>query len=88
MNITISIPDEQLEMLATLIASKIGGKSLGGKSLGGKDTYTCAEAAQRLGVHQETIRRQVKAGMIPRVPCLSKLIIPAVAIDNLVNPGA
>ena len=83
MNITITIPDEQLEMLAIMIASK-----LVVKSLGGKDTYTCKEAAQRLGVHQETIRRRVKAGIIPRIPVISKLIIPGAAIDNIVNPGA
>ena len=81
MNITITIPDEQLEMLATMIASK-----LVVKSLGGKDSYTCKEAAARLGVHQETIRRQGKAGLIPRVPGIGKLIIPGAAMARLLIP--
>ena len=81
---TVQVSDEMLATLAKMLAVELG-KSSGRSPV--KDTYTCKEAAARLGVHQETIRRQVKAGTIPRVPCLSKLIIPGAAIDALVNPS-
>ena len=80
MNITITIPDEQLEMLATLIARKIGGVRAG------KATYTVAEAAKILGVGQQTIRRRVEAGTLLSVPGVGRTLIPSAVIEKLINP--
>ena len=80
--ITINISDETLEALATIIVAKLNGKA------NGKATYTVAEAAKIIGTSQETIRRRVEAGTLPRVPGIGRTLIPAVVIERLINPPA
>jgi len=80
MNTTITIPDEQLEMLATLIARKIGGANAG------RATYTVREAAGVLRVSEKTIRRRVEAGTLARVPGMGRTLIPSAVIEKLINP--
>lgn len=76
--ITITLSDEMLEALATLVAAKVAGQPA-------KSAYTAKEAALRVGVSRDTIERRVKAGLIPRVPGISKLLISAAALERFVN---
>lgn len=39
--------------------------------------YTAKEAAEVLGVHPETIRRNVREGKIPSLKVFRKILIPA-----------
>ncbi|MEI6676891.1 MAG: helix-turn-helix domain-containing protein [Verrucomicrobiota bacterium] len=79
MDITITIPDEQLEMLAKLIAGHLG-------KADSKSTYTVTEAARVLRVSEKTIRRRVEAGTLAAVPCAGRTLIPAAVIEKLINP--
>lgn len=46
-------------------------------------TYSVAEAAQVLGIHELTIRRFVKEGVIRSIRLGRRVLIPASALDEL-----
>ena len=53
------------------------------------DTQKCflsrAEAANNLGVSVATLGRRIKDGSIPHKKLGSRILIPAVAIDNMIQ---
>jgi excisionase family DNA binding protein len=79
--VEVRLPEDQLVKLASLIASKTGGR--GAES---DRPYTVEEAARALGLSGDTIRRRVKAGLLPKVPNMGRTLIPACEIDRLRNP--
>lgn len=74
--IELRLPDDQLAILAGMIASKMPGAH---KDCRG---YTVAEAAQISGFNVSTIRRQVDAGLLPKVQNVKKVKIPKEAFDQ------
>ena len=82
--ITLQLSDETMEALATLIAAKMGGGGGNGRS----GVYTVTQAAKRLQVCPDTIRRRVMAGVLPRIPGIGKMVIPASAIEKLIETEA
>lgn len=79
MIVQLEISEEQLAKIADLVAMKIRDRKA--------DTYSKYQAATILGVHHRTIDRRIEAGLIPRVPNLKSVRIPAAFIDKLVNPN-
>lgn len=47
---------------------------------------SCAEVARRLGCSAETVRRQVHAGEIPRLPHVgARILVPTRWLDQIVE---
>jgi excisionase family DNA binding protein len=82
MKLTIELTQEQVDEIAAAIAGKLGKRDSSSAK-----TLTIRQAAARLNVAQDTVRRRVKAGIIPKVPCLGVVRIPAYAIDRLTGGG-
>ena len=57
LTVELRLPDDQLRALAALIAQSVGGST-------GRATYTVAQAAQKTGQSEKTIRRHIEAGRI------------------------
>lgn len=76
MTVTIHLTDDQVQTIAALVAEKLRP---------GKTALSTAEAAERLGVHRDTVKRRVQAGIYPKVQGLGgrKIRIPAAFIDRL-----
>ena len=47
-----------------------------------KKTYTIREAADYLGISQDTVRRLIKRGLLRRSLALRKILIPAEDVEN------
>ena len=78
--ITIQINDKQLPALAQLIAASPELAKMVADKMncgGSKAARSVAEAAELLGVSPVTIRRRVKAGMVPRLPGHGRVLIPS-----------
>lgn len=43
---------------------------------------TAKEVAKLWRVHEETVRRQARAGLIPRLPHMHKILIPKSYVEN------
>jgi excisionase family DNA binding protein len=78
---TLRLDPEQLVELARMVAIEI--RSITPAS--GASAYTVAEAARVLGVTTETVRRRVKAGILPTIPGLGTTRIPAAHLDRLLS---
>lgn len=78
MTLQVELSDEQLVQIANLVAVKI--------RAGQATTYSKKEAAAVLGVSVKTIHRRIEAAIIPTIPNLGAVRIPAAFIDQLVNP--
>ncbi len=76
--IELRLPDDQLRVLAELIAQSVGGSTV-------RATYTVAQAAQRTGQSEKTIRRHIEAGRIARVPQIHRTLIPAAALERYIH---
>jgi len=50
-----------------------------------KQTYTIRDAADYLGVSQDTVRRLIKRGLLRRSLALRKILIPAEDVENFVT---
>lgn len=79
MTLTLELTPDQIDALADAVAAKLANAKSGG------DALTVAEAAKRLGVSIDTIYRRVEAGMIPKVPSLGVIRIPAAAIERMLS---
>jgi excisionase family DNA binding protein len=77
----ITIAEEHLATLAGMIAAAMPTKD-------DDRPLTVPEAAKRLGVSVRTIQRRVEAGLIERVPGMGRVLIPAAAVQRLLNPNA
>jgi excisionase family DNA binding protein len=78
-SVEVRLPDDQLAVLAKLIVSAL--------PVGSKDpsTYTVAEAARIAGCNVSTVRRQVDAGLLPKVQNVKKLLIPREALERWIS---
>jgi excisionase family DNA binding protein len=76
--LTLELTPDQLDALADIVARKLGVSAE--KS---EDALTVGEAAKRLKVSKLTIYRRTKSGLIPTIPNLGVIRIPATAIDQL-----
>jgi len=72
----VTLSNEQLESLADLIVAKSAGKQR-------RTPYNVAEAAAALGCCAATIRRNVAAGITPRLAGMGKILIPASHIESM-----
>ena len=81
MKVTFELTEEQVDGIAAMVAEKLANR---------KPTTVCtvAQAAAQLGVHSETIRNRVKAGLLPKVAMSGVCRIPQWAIDNLLEGRA
>jgi len=77
--LTLQLTPDQLNELADAVARKLG-SAAAEKS---QDALTVAEAAKRLGVSRLTIYRRTQAGLIPTIPNLGVIRIPASVIDRM-----
>lgn len=77
--ITLQVSDDMLATLAKLIASQLNKADR-------QATYTVTEASRALRCAEKTIRRRVEAGTLPRVPGSGRVLIPAAAIEQMLNP--
>jgi hypothetical protein len=50
-----------------------------------KDAYSVPEVAEKTGLSQATIRRRVKAGIIPVVPGLNPARVPSDFVTRMMN---
>ena len=81
MNVTLTLTDDQIDAIASRVAAKLAKTS--GRPL------TVPQAAAKLGLCSDTIRRRVDAGQIARVPmvgCGARVLIPESEITRLLNP--
>lgn len=78
MKIEVEFTDTQLTQIAQRVALIL--------RVGKSDTYSVKETAAKLGVIAKTVDRRIKAGLIPQLPNLKSVRIPAAFIDKLVNP--
>lgn len=76
--VELRLPEDQLMALASLIAQTVGGAA-------GRATYTVAEAAQRTGQSEKTIRRHIEAGRLARIPNIHKTLIPSAALERYIK---
>lgn len=78
-SVEIRLPDDQLAVLAKLIVAAL--------PVGSKDpsTFTVVDAARVAGCNVSTIRRQVEAGLLPKVQNVKKLLIPREALERWVS---
>ena len=81
LTVELRLPDDQLKALATLIAQSVGGST-------SRATYTVAQAAQKTGQSEKTIRRHIEAGRLARIPHIHKTLIPATALERYVHGDA
>ena len=76
MPLTIELTDAQLDAIAAAVAGKLATQTRSDRA-----AYTIAEAADALGCSVETIRRRVRAGILPTLPMSGSIKrIPAKAI--------
>ena len=88
MILQLEVKDDMLPTLARLIAATPGmAQMVAGELRGRKDTYTVAEMAEALDVDISTIRRRIKAGIIPTIPGVGALRIAATVVEKLLNPN-
>lgn len=50
-------------------------------------TYTIAEAAELLGVGRNSAYEAAKKGEIPAIRIGSRILVPKVALDRMLEPG-
>jgi len=74
----VILSHEQLDALADLIVAK-------SQRTQRTQPYTVDEAARALGVCAATVRRHIQAGIIPSVPNISKRLVPAAAITEMLG---
>jgi hypothetical protein len=75
----VILSEKQLDLLADKIAKKMRNAEA--------STYSIAEAAAVLGVCSKTVARRVEAGILPHLPNIRPIRIPAESIDRLLNPS-
>jgi excisionase family DNA binding protein len=78
MTLTLELTAAQMDALAEAVAAK-----LAGEPQASGDALTVAEAAKRLRVSKLTVYRRTQAGLIPTIPNLGVVRIPAAAIDRM-----
>jgi len=85
--LTLTLSAEQLAEVAQAVAEVLGVKA--SKRPVAKATLTVTETARMLGVAPCSIRRRIKAGLIPVVPGFHSVRIPRSHIDTLLGrtPG-
>ena len=74
-SLLVRLEPDQLRELAKLVAAELSDATR-------PETYTTKEAAKLLRVSEKTIHRRVAAGLIPTVPNMGKVLIPADALDQ------
>lgn len=80
MMVSMQLSDEQVGVIAMRVAEE-----LRKKPAPTQDTYSINEAAKILGVSGMTIRRYIAADILPRVPNLYSVRVPANAIARLLS---
>ena len=78
MTLTIQLNAEQLDQLAEIVASKLQARPA-------KDALSIIEAAAKTGVSKDTIRRRIRAGLIPVVPGMNPVRIPSDFIARMMQ---
>jgi excisionase family DNA binding protein len=73
-------PPELLDALAAELAKR--------NPLQRTKPYTLDEAAEVLGVHRDTVSKGIDAGMIQRVPGVSRKLVPAREVERMLQGEA
>lgn len=79
--IEVRLDKGQLAELADMIADKL--RESPSDSTASNTPYSVDAAARALGRSKDTIRRRIKAGTIPTIRGLGRILIPASAIADL-----
>jgi len=79
--VLLDLTDEQVDAIADRVADRIRKESA-------SDVLTVGQAARRAQVSTETVRRWVRAGILPRLPGLRSIRIPARALEDYLKNGA
>lgn len=87
MEVTITLTDEQVAVIAGRVAALLAAPGDGAPAVG---ALTVAEAARRAGVSERTIRRAVAAGALDaiRLEGVRSVRIPAAAVESWAAPAA
>ena len=78
MSLAFEFTPAQIQAIAEVVAEELRKRPPLPKAF-----FTVPEAAEILQVCEATIRRQVKAGLLPRVQGVDAIRIPAAAIERL-----
>lgn len=79
MTITLTLTDDQIDALATVVAERMRGTTTPSPR---PHFYTVPEVAKALRISTKTVRRRIDAGIIPRVPAVAAVRIPAAWLDQ------
>lgn len=77
--IPLNLTEEQVGSILDALASRIG------PQVGNRDAYSVDEVAKRLDVSKATIIRRIHAGIIPTLPGISPMRIPADFVSRMMN---
>lgn len=77
--IPINLTDEQVDTITEALAARIG------PAVGKRDAYSVDEVAKRLDVSKATIIRRIHAGIIPTLPGISPMRIPADFVSRMMQ---
>lgn len=76
--IPIQLTAEQVDAIADAVAAKLGTK-------GERDALSVDEVAARLGLSKATVMRRIHAGIIPTLPGISPIRIPADFVSRMMQ---
>lgn len=77
MKITLQFSPAQIDAIAEVVAAKLAQRAPT------RAAYTVAQAASEIGCSKETIRRRIRAGVLPTLPMSGRILrIPATAIHE------
>ena len=77
MNLTLTLTDEQMATLADAVAKRLGRVETK------RAAHTVTETATLLGCSRDTVERRIKAGVIPTVPGMGRVLVPARYFETL-----
>lgn len=77
--IPLELTEEQVGTIADALAARIG------PQIGKRDAYSVDEVADRLNVSKATVIRRIHAGIIPTLPGISPMRIPADFVSRMMN---
>jgi len=78
--VILSLTENEMAVLADMIAERLHKRTAAPAK-----PYSAEEVAEALGVSMSTVHRRIKAGEIPTVPGMGRLLIPAPFIHDLLE---
>lgn len=81
MNLQLTLTDDQLREIARCVAAEMIATGAAVAAPVRTRPYSVAEAALELGLSEQSIRRDIEAGRLARIPNTARVLIPVESLQ-------